>query len=341
MSTVTTESVTEALSHVIEPELHQDLITLNFVRNIVIDDNDVTFTIMLTTPACPMKDVLTFESTTALKERVEGIGAITINFDSEVRSNSRIADKLDVPIKNIIAVSSGKGGVGKTTISVNLAVCLAQDGARTGILDADIYGPNVPLMVGVDKPGGEENDKILPAKAYDLEVMSMGFLIPKGEALVWRGPMIHSAISQLFTEVVWGELDYLVVDLPPGTGDAQLSLSQLAPLTGGIVVTGPQQVSVGDARRGISAFNRLDVPVLGVVENMSGEIFGRGGGSRVAEEFGVEFLGSIDLHPDIPKGSDSGTPFVVTHPDHEITGVLRRTARVLAGRISMLGYATA
>ena len=341
MSEITVEHITQALSNVMEPELHQDLITLNFVRNISIKGDDVSFTIMLTTPACPLKDVLRSDSESAIREHVEGVGAISIDFDSEVSKDSRIAEKLNIPIKNIIAVSSGKGGVGKSTVSVNLAVSLALDGARTGILDADIYGPNIPLMLGTEKAGGERDQKIEPAVAYELEIMSMGFLIPPGEALVWRGPMLHSAISQLFTEVNWGELDYLVVDLPPGTGDAQLSLAQLAPLTGGIVVTGPQQVSISDARRGIAAFNRLEVPVLGVIENMAGEIFGRGGGTKVAEEFGVDFLGAVDLHPDIPKGSDEGVPFVISHPDHPITGVFKRIARVLAGRVSVLTHQTA
>lgn len=338
MSSITTEAVKEALSHVIEPELHQDLITLNFIRDIEIDGNDVSFTIMLTTPACPMKDVLRSESEQAIRERVPGVGSISIKFDSEVRSDTRIAEKLSVPIKNIIAVSSGKGGVGKTTVSVNLALSLAADGARTGILDADIYGPNVPVMLGVEHVGGQRDEKILPATSHGLEIMSMGFLIPKGEALVWRGPMLHSAISQLFTEVIWSELDYLIVDLPPGTGDAQLSLAQLVPLTGGIIVTGPQAVAVSDARRGIAAFHRLEVPVLGVVENMSGDVFGRGGGELVAKELDVDYLGSIDLHPDIPGGSDTGKPFVIEHPDDPITATFRNLARVIAGKISVLDF---
>jgi ATP-binding protein involved in chromosome partitioning len=338
MGNITVEQVTEALSHVIEPELKKDLITLDFVKHVRVEGSDVSFTIMLTTPACPLKDVMRRESEEAIRARVPGVGSVTVNFDSEVKRDSRIAEKLDVPIRNIIAVSSGKGGVGKTTVSVNLALSLSADGARTGVLDADIYGPNVPVMLGVETAGGERGGKILPAEAHGIQVMSMGFLIPSGEALVWRGPMLHSAISQLFSEVLWDELDYLVVDLPPGTGDAQLSLAQLVPLTGGVIVTGPQAVSVSDARRGVSAFNRLEVPVLGIIENMSGEIFGRGGGEAIAKEFGVDFLGAIDLHPDIPKGSDLGKPFVLTHPDHEITAHYRRIARVIAGKISVLDY---
>ncbi len=338
---VTLEAFTEAMRTVIEPELHKDLISLNFVRNVKISGNDVAFTIMLTTPACPLKSVLQSESERAIRRDLPQVGKIEIAFDSEVRSDQRIMDKLNVPIKNIIAVSSGKGGVGKTTVSVNLAVGLALDGARAGILDADIYGPNVPIMLGIGELPPPGSSKLAPARKYGIDVMSMGFLIPRAEALVWRGPMIHGALSQLFTEVDWPELDYLVVDLPPGTGDAQLSLAQLVPLTGGIIVTGPQEVSVSDALRGVNAFNRLKVPVLGVLENMAGEIFGHGGGKRVAEELGVELLGSIDLDPNIPKGSDSGVPVVVSDPEGQAALTFRRVARVLAGKISMLSFAGA
>jgi len=338
---ITVEAFTNAMRTVIEPELHKDLITLNFVRNVKITGNDVVFTIMLTTPACPLKSVLQSESERAIRRDLPQVGKITIEFDSEVRSDQRIMDKLNVPIKNIIAVSSGKGGVGKTTVSVNLAVGLALDGARAGILDADIYGPNVPIMLGITELPPPSSNKLAPAQKYGVEVMSMGFLIPRAEALVWRGPMIHGALSQLFTEVEWPELDYLVVDLPPGTGDAQLSLAQLVPLTGGIIVTGPQEVSVSDALRGVNAFNRLKVPVLGVLENMSGEIFGHGGGKRVAEELEVELLGSIDLDPNIPKGSDGGVPIVISNPESAAALTFRRVARVLAGKISMLSYAGA
>lgn len=326
------------MSNVIEPELHQDLITLNFIRNIEIEGNDVSFTIMLTTPACPLKHVLEEESTAAIREHIPEAGQVNISFDSEVRKDSRIAEKLSLPIHNIIAVSSGKGGVGKSTVAANIAVSLAQDGARTGLLDADIYGPNVPLLMGITDPPEQSEGKLVPVKAHGVETMSMGFLIPETEALVWRGPMLHSAISQLFSEVKWSELDYLVVDLPPGTGDAQLSLAQLVPLTGGIVVTGPQKVATSDARRGITAFNRLGVPILGVVENMSGDMFGRGGGTEIAREFELELLGVIDLHSDIPRETDEGKPFVVTHPEHEISETFRRIGRVLAGKISVLDY---
>ena len=336
---ITEEQIKKALGTVIEPELHKDLITLNFVRDIKIDGNDLTFTIMLTTPACPLKGVLQSESERALHRDVPGIGNITVKFDSEVRSDNRISEKLNVPIKNIIAVSSGKGGVGKSTVSTNIAISLARDGAKTGLLDADIYGPNIPMLMGVEELPPPERDKIVPAKAFGVEVMSMGFLIPRAEALVWRGPMLHGAISQLFTEVLWSELDYLVVDLPPGTGDAQLSLAQLVPLTGGIIVTGPQRVAVSDALRGVNAFNRLKVPVLGVLENMSGEIFGSGGGNQVAEELEVELLGTIPLDGELAHLSEAGRPIVAEKPEGEIAQVFSRVARVLAGKISMLTYA--
>ena len=338
-SGVTEERVKAALGTVIEPELHKDLITLNFVRDIKIDGNSLSFTIMLTTPACPLKGVLQSESERALHRDVPEIGPITINFDSEVRSDNRIAEKLNVPIKNIIAVSSGKGGVGKSTVSTNIAISLARDGAKTGLLDADIYGPNIPMLMGIDELPPPQKDKIVPARAFDVEVMSMGFLIPRAEALVWRGAMLHGAISQLFTEVLWSELDYLVVDLPPGTGDAQLSLAQLVPLTGGIIVTGPQRVAVSDALRGVNAFNRLKVPVLGVLENMSGDIFGSGGGEQIAEELEIDFLGTVPLDGTLARLAEEGTPIVAADPDGEIAQIFGRISRVLAGKISMLSFA--
>lgn len=338
-SGVTEEKVRQALSTVIEPELHKDLITLNFVRNIEISGKDLTFTIMLTTPACPLKGVLQSESERALHRDIPEIGDITIKFDSEVNRDNRIFEKLNVPIKSIIAVSSGKGGVGKSTVSTNIAISLARDGARAGLLDADIYGPNIPLLMGIEELPSPKKDKIVPANVFGVEVMSMGFLIPRAEALVWRGPMLHSAISQLFTEVLWSELDYLVVDLPPGTGDAQLSLAQLVPLTGGIIVTGPQKIAVSDALRGVNAYNRLKVPVLGVLENMAGDIFGSGGGEQVAKELDVDFLGSIPLDGELARLSEAGKPIVAENPDGEIAQAFSRVARVLAGKISMLTFA--
>ena len=227
----------------------------------------------------------------------------------------RIEAKLGLPIKNIIAVASGKGGVGKSTVSVNLAVSLAQTGVQVGLLDADIYGPNIPIMMGVEAMPPVEGGKLVPAEAHGVRFMSMGFLLPPEQALIWRGPMLHKAIQQLFTDVRWGELDYLIVDLPPGTGDAQLSLAQIAPLSGGLIVTMPQMVSVADARRGAAAFEQLEVPILGVIENMSGEIFGSGGGDTAARELRATLLGVIGLDADVSASGDLGQPIVAAKPE--------------------------
>jgi ATP-binding protein involved in chromosome partitioning len=335
---VTEKAVMDALSTVIEPELHKDLVSLDFIRNVSVQGNDVSFTIMLTTPACPMKQELETSSVQAIRDHVPEVGQVSVNFDSEVKSDERIMEKLSVPIKNIVAVASGKGGVGKTTVSANIAIALATDGARVGLLDADIYGPNVPIMLGIAELPPMEDEKIVPAMVHDIHVMSMGFLIPRSQALVWRGPMLHSAISQLFSEVRWPELDYLVVDLPPGTGDAQLSLAQLVPLTGAIIVTTPQDVALADARRGADAFTKLEVPLLGVIENMSGSIFGTGGGANVAAELGTEYLGTIPMEQRIAQGGDTGNPIVAVEPEGQVAQEFRRMARVLAGRLSVVTH---
>ena len=336
---VTEETVRQALSTVQEPELHRDLITLNMVRDITISHNatgaTVGFTIMLTTPACPLRGQIEQEAAAAVKA-LPGVEAVNIRFDATVQGDSRIAGKLNLPIKNILAVASGKGGVGKTTVSTNLAVSLALEGAKVGVLDADIYGPNIPMMFGLQGRPRIDNEKLVPFEAYGVKVISMGFLMPEGEAVVWRGPMLHKAIQQLFTDVRWGELDYMIVDLPPGTGDAQLSLAQSVPLTGAIIVTGPQAVSVSDARRGAAAFKRLEVPILGVIENMSGEIFGSGGGEEAARLLEVEFLGAIDLDPRIRVGGDAGKPIVVDAPESESAKSFRKLARKIASRVSLL-----
>ncbi len=252
------------------------------------------------------------------------------NTDDQSQSppfDPRIEAKLGVPIKNIIAVASGKGGVGKSTVSANLAVSLARTGAQVGLLDADIYGPNIPIMMGVDEMPPVEEGKLIPAEAHGVRFMSMGFLLPPEQALIWRGPMLHKAIQQLFTDVRWGELDYLVVDLPPGTGDAQLSLAQIAPLSGGLIVTMPQMVSVADARRGAAAFEQLEVPILGVIENMSGEIFGSGGGETAARELGTTLLGVIGLDADVSASGDLGVPIVAARPESEAAGTFHSLAQ--------------
>ena len=264
---------------------------------------------------------------------------VAVRFDADVRSDSRIAGKLDIPIKNVIAVASGKGGVGKSTVATNLAVSLAQHGAKVGVLDADIYGPNIPMMFGLDGPPEIKDQKLIPMEAYGVKVMSMGFLMPEGEALVWRGPMLHKAIQQLLEDVAWGELDYLIADMPPGTGDVQLSLAQNVPLTGGIIVTSPQAVSVSDAQRGATAFAHMDVPIIGVIENMTGEVFGTGGGQIVANGMGVEFLGTIELDPHVRIGGDAGRPIVMAEPESETAKAFRMLARKIAARISVMALA--
>lgn len=251
-------------------------------------------------------------------------------------SNPRIQEKLGIPIKNIIAVASGKGGVGKTTVSVNLAVALAQTGAQVGLLDADIYGPNVPMMMGVAEMPPVEAGKLVPAEAHGVRFMSMGFLVPPDQALIWRGPMLHKAIQQLFTDVQWAELDYLIVDLPPGTGDVQLSLAQIAPVTAGLIVTTPQLVSVADARRGASAFQQLEVPILGVIENMSGEVFGSGGGASAARELHTTLLSIIDLDAAVRTGGDLGLPVVAVKPESGPAQVFQDLAQKTIARLLAL-----
>jgi ATP-binding protein involved in chromosome partitioning len=340
---VTKEAVLAALSKVQEPELHKDLVTLNMIQDLQIDDGKVHFTVMLTTPACPLKSEIQSSAREAVMA-VPGVQSVEIKMDANVPSDGKARGLLELPIRNAIAVASGKGGVGKSTIAVNLAVVLAQSGARVGLLDADIYGPNIPTMMGVENLPPVQGDKLIPAEAYGVKMMSIGFMVKADQPLIWRGPMLHSAIRQFLTDVAWGELDYLVIDLPPGTGDAALSLAQSLPLSGGVIVTLPQQVSLDDARRGLEMFRHLEVDVFGVVENMSFlelpdgtrmDIFGEGGGQRLAEEAGVPFIGSIPMDPSVRVGGDSGKPVVVTQPDSPVARALREVAENVAAKVSI------
>lgn len=332
---ITEDVVMKALSTVIEPELHRDLVSLNMIRNLTIDGNEVTFTIMLTTPACPLRGKMENDSRAALAS-VPGIGQVTIKWDANVPSDRRIGDQIGQNFRNTIAVSSGKGGVGKTTIAVNLAIALAMEGARVGLLDADILGPNVPMMMGRDQMPPPRNRKMVPAENYGVKFISMAFLVKPDQPLIWRGPMLHSAIRQLLTDVEWGELDYLVVDLPPGTGDAQLTLAQVLPLSGAVVITQPMQVAASDAVRGLKTFEKLDVPIIGVIENMSGEFFGTGAGEQLSREYETAYLGSVPLDANVRKGGDSGEPIIVAHPDSAAALALRQIARDVAARVSVL-----
>lgn len=332
---VSEETVLMALSTVMDPDLGRDLVSLNMIRDLKIEGNNVSFTIMLTTPACPMKGRMEQDARDALAE-IQGIGEVSIKHDSNVPANARLVQQLGDSFRNTIAVSSGKGGVGKSTISVNLAISLAQQGARVGLLDADILGPNIPMMMGVEKMPPPQNRKLIPAEKHGVKFISMAFLVKPDQPLIWRGPMLHSAITQLLTDVEWGELDYLVVDLPPGTGDAQLTLAQVLPLSGAIVVTQPMQVAASDALRGMLTFEKLDVPIIGIIENMSGEIFGTGAGTVLAEKYNTDFLGSVPMDANIRVGGDSGQPVVVAYPDSEAAKALHNIAQLVAARISVL-----
>jgi ATP-binding protein involved in chromosome partitioning len=325
------------LGKVIEPELHRDIVSLNMVRDLSIEGSKAELTVMLTTPACPLKDQIENEVRQAVL-RVPGLTEVSIKMDASVPTDRRVSGQLQLNLKNLIAVSSGKGGVGKSTIAANLAVALRQSGAAVGLMDADILGPNLPMMMGIDRLPPANNEQIVPAEAYGVKVMSMGFLVDPSKPVIWRGPMIHSAIRQFFTDVEWGPLDYMIIDLPPGTGDAQLTLAQSVPLAGAIIVTQPQEVAVGDALRGLAMFEQVNVPILGVVENMSGDFFGSGGGARLAEQRGVPFLGSIPLDPQVRIGGDNGKPIVVLSPDSPAAQALTRCAQEVAARISVLSF---
>jgi ATP-binding protein involved in chromosome partitioning len=340
---LTEQRILKALSKVQEPELHKDLVSLNMIRDIQIDGSKVRFTVMLTTPACPLKNQIEQEAKNAVLS-IPGIDEVEIVMDANVPSDGRSRGLVDLPIRNAIAIASGKGGVGKSTVSVNTAVVLAQSGAKVGLLDADIYGPNIPTMMGVDHLPPAQESKMVPAEAHGVKLMSIGFLVKADQPLIWRGPMLHSAIRQFLSDVDWGELDYLIVDLPPGTGDAPLSLVQTLPLSGGVIVTLPQQVSLDDARRSLEMFRQLSVDVLGVVENMSylelpdGErmdIFGSGGGQRLAEESSVPFIGAIPMDPAVREGGDSGKPVVVSNPDSPVAQSMRSITEQLAAKISV------
>lgn len=340
---VTEQAVLAALSKVQEPELHKDLVSLNMIRDLRVSGDQVSFTVVLTTPACPLRGRIQSEARQAVLA-LPGVRSVEVKLDANVPSDGRSRGLLQLPIRNAVAIASGKGGVGKSTVAVNMAVVLAQSGARVGLLDADIYGPNVPTMMGLESLPPVQGEKLMPAEAYGVKLMSIGFLVKPNQPLIWRGPMLHSAIRQFLTDVDWGELDYLIVDLPPGTGDAALSLAQSLPLSGGVIVTLPQQVSLEDARRGLEMFRQLDVPIFGVVENMSYlelpdgsrlDIFGTGGGERLAQDAGVPFLGAIPMDPAVREGGDLGQPVTIAKPDTPVAKALQALTENVAARISV------
>lgn len=345
------ELILKALSNVQDPDLRRDIVTLNMVKDIRIEGNQIFVKVNLTTPACPLKDNIKNDCIREIQKVVGNDFSIQVEMGSSVTTHiNEIKEKLLPGVKNTIAVASGKGGVGKSTVAVNLAVALAKDGANVGLIDADIYGPSIPLMLGVkEQPkmiGDDPNNvKLLPLERYGVKLMSIGFLIDDNTPVIWRGPMASGAIKQFMSDVMWGDLDYLIFDLPPGTGDIQLTLVQTIPLTGAVVVTTPQDVALIDARKAIKMFERVNVTILGLVENMSYfiapdtgkryDIFGNGGGKKAAEEMGIPFLGEIPINPLIREGGDTGKPIVIADPDCEETRKIMEIARNMAAQISI------
>jgi ATP-binding protein involved in chromosome partitioning len=343
MTQITKEAILAALGTVQEPELHQDLVTLNMIRELEIEGGKVSFTVMLTTPACPLRGKIESESRQAVMA-VGGVKSVQIKMDSDVPNDGRMRGLVNMPIRNAIAVGSGKGGVGKSTVSVNLAVALAKAGARVGLMDADIYGPNIPTMLGVEQLPPPNGPRLIPAEAYGIKMISMGLLVKPGQPLIWRGPMLNSAIRQFLGDVEWGELDYLVIDLPPGTGDASLSLAQALPLSGAVIVTLPQLVSLEDAGRGLNMFKTLEVPILGIIENMSYldlpdgsrmDLFGSGGGEALAKATQSNFLGMVPIDQNVRIGGDRGKPIVDSYPDSPVAKALTEIAQKIAAQVSV------
>jgi ATP-binding protein involved in chromosome partitioning len=351
MSAVTEAAVLEALSHVQEPELGGDLITRNMVRDLQIDGTSVAFQIELTTPACPLKDEIESRVHAALDPI--GVESLELTWGATVRrATPRTPEQLLPGVKNVVAVASGKGGVGKSTVAVNLAVALARDGASVGLLDADITGPNIPMMLGLDgQPTKSEDNKIVPLTRHGVKAISIQFFVPPGQPIIWRGPLVGGAITQFLRDVEWGELDYLVVDLPPGTSDAQLTLAQAVPISGAVLVTTPQEVSLLDVEKALAMFKRMSVPVLGVVENMSAfmcphcgesiELFGRGGGERFAAQHQLEFLAAIPLDVTVRQGGDVGVPAVAQREPGPAARAFTTMARTVAARMSVRAAAAA
>ena len=347
---ITKENVLEALRAVKDPDLHRDIVSLNFIKDLSVANGTISFAIELTTPSCPVKDELKAQAEQAIRANLDGIKAIEIRMTSNVQVNqSRQPANLLPQVKTTIAVASGKGGVGKSTVAVNLAVSLALDGAKVGLLDADIYGPSIPLMMGIHDRPQMVDQKLIPLEAHGVKVMSIGFLVDPMQAVIWRGPMVSGAVKQFMSDVNWGELDYLIFDLPPGTGDIHLTLVQTIPLTGAVVVTTPQDIALADARKAFKMFEKVNVPVLGIIENMSyhicshcghrEEIFSTGGGEKAAHELGSPYLGGIPIYTPIRIGGDVGKPIVIMEPHAEQSETIRKIARQMAAQISITQFA--
>ncbi|HJU85502.1 MAG TPA: Mrp/NBP35 family ATP-binding protein [Nitrososphaeraceae archaeon] len=343
---VTVDQVLSSLRKVVDPELHKDIVSMGMVKDLAITDGKVSFTLELTTPACPFNSDIEQD----VRAAIAGIGVqnLDLKVTARVMEGRAISmDELIPGVKNIIAVASGKGGVGKTTIAVNLALALARSGAKVGLLDADVYGPSVPLMLGAQEEPQVVNNKIQPPNVEGIKVISMGFFYEQSQqAGIYRGPIVSGIVKQFLTDVEWGSLDYLIIDLPPGTGDAPLTMAQTIPVTGIIIVTTPQDVAMNVAVKALGMFSKLNVPIVGVIENMSYlqcphcneqiNIFGRGGGQKISEKFDIPFLGEIPLFPQIMEGSDKGKPVIISDPDSIQANALTKMAKVTAGRISVI-----
>lgn len=336
-----------ALATVKDPELHRDIVSLNMVKDLTVDGGHVSLTVELTTPACPLKDRIEQDIRAAL-EAMPGLESVEIDWGADVRSSApREGQKPIAGVRNIIAIASNKGGVGKSTVATNLAVALAKAGARVGLIDADVTGPNLPTMFGL--PQGlqaKNNQGLQPIERFGVHVVSIGFLLPKGQPVVWRGPMIGSAVRQLLHDIEWPELDYLLIDLPPGTSDAAMSMAQDAPIAGVVIVSTPQEVSLEDAMKAIAMFEKLDVPVFGIIENMSYfiapdtgnryDIFGHGGARNAADELGLDFLGEVPIEPGVREAGDSGVPVVQSAPESNSARAFEQIAGKVAARLSVL-----
>lgn len=351
-----TSSVLEVLQPVQDPELNKSLVDLNMIRNVAIADGNVSFTLVLTTPACPLRQFIVDECERAVKT-LPDVKTVSVDVTAETPQQKGLPDRTGIDgVKNILAISSGKGGVGKSTVAVNVAVALAQTGAKVGLIDADIYGPNAPMMLGLEgaqvkvRQGGDQGEVLEPAFNHGVKLVSMGFLIDKDQPVIWRGPMLNGVIRQFLYQVQWGDLDYLIVDMPPGTGDAQLTLAQAVPMAGAVIVTTPQSVALLDSRRGLKMFQQLGVPVLGIVENMSYfippdmpdkqyDIFGSAGGEKTAQELQVPLLGCIPLEISLREGGDRGIPIVLAAPESASAKALTAIAERIAGRVSVAALA--
>lgn len=336
--------IINALKTVEDPDLKKDLVTLKMVKDVKIDGKKISFTVELTTPACPLKEKIKADCEKAVREAIPDAEEINVNMTAMVTSFG-IDNKLMSQVKNVIAIASGKGGVGKSTVSANIALALASTGAKVGLMDADIYGPTIPALFNLkEQPQVTDNKKMIPLEKYGLKLMSIGFLLKDNEPVIWRGPMVGGVIQQFLRDVEWGELDYLIVDLPPGTGDAQLTLSQVIPLSGVAIVSTPEDVALNIATKALSMFKHLKVPILGIIENMSYfvapdtgniyHIFGHGGAKKISDEIGVKFLGEIPLDMSIRIGGDEGKPMTFCDPDSEQAKRFREIAGNLAASLS-------